>query len=188
MIGYQSREMGKFWAMERNCGRRQCSQHKDKWGSEAPPPGFKRVKYEPRTGGRIFQLLLNLPTQVFEQVSKFGKNFASMTSEVTILAKKEEVNTAAIHNMKIKEINDVALYWRLSFCFSPLLFLYLTFDLQETMILISSIEWSYLQCMSPFVFHRLQVFIFNERSIIQDMLRVTRVYSYFQCKNWQAQS
>ena len=68
-----------------------------------PPPGYKRVKFEAKTGGRIFQLLLNLSTQLFEQVSKFGKNLSSMTSEVTILAKKEEVNTrkAAIHNMKV---------------------------------------------------------------------------------------
>merc|ERR1712236_88888 len=30
-----------------------------------PPPGFKRMKYEPKNGGRVFQLLLNLSTQVF---------------------------------------------------------------------------------------------------------------------------
>ena len=73
-----------------------------------PPPGYKRVKFEAKTGGRIFKLLLNLSTQLFEQVSKFGKNLSSMTSEVTILAKKEEVNTrkAAIHNMKVREVNN----------------------------------------------------------------------------------
>ena len=58
-----------------------------------PPPGYKRVKFEAKTGGRIFKLLLNLSTQLFEQVSKFGKNLSSMTSEVTILAKKDKVNT-----------------------------------------------------------------------------------------------
>ena len=73
-----------------------------------PPPGYKRMKFEAKTGGRIFNLLLNLSTQLFKQVSKFGKNLSSMTSEVTILAKDAEVDMekAAIHNMKVREVND----------------------------------------------------------------------------------
>ena len=73
-----------------------------------PPPGYKRVKFEAKTGGRIFKFLLNFSTQLFQQVSKFGKNLSSMTSEVTILAKDGEVDMrkAAIHNMKVKNVND----------------------------------------------------------------------------------
>ena len=76
--------------------------------SPEPPPGHRRVRFEAKTGGRIFNLLLNFSTQLFKQVTKFGKNLSSMTSEVTILANEDEVDMrrAALHGVKIKEANS----------------------------------------------------------------------------------
>merc|ERR1712030_249498 len=76
--------------------------------SPEPPPGHRRVRFEAKTGGKIFNLLLNFSTQLFKQVTKFGKNLSSMTSEVTILAKDDEVDIrrAALHGVKIKEANS----------------------------------------------------------------------------------
>ena len=37
-----------------------------------PPPGYRRVRFEAKTGGRIFRLLLNYSTQLFQKVSRFG--------------------------------------------------------------------------------------------------------------------
>ena len=73
-----------------------------------PPPGYRRARFEAKTGGRIFRLLLSYSTQLFQQVSRFGKNLSSMTSEVTILAKDTEVDIkkAAIHNLKVRNVNN----------------------------------------------------------------------------------
>jgi hypothetical protein len=41
-----------------------------------PPPGFRRVRYDPKHGGRVFKELLNLSTQLFGKVATKGRNFA----------------------------------------------------------------------------------------------------------------
>ena len=54
-----------------------------------PPPGFKRVKFEPKTGGSNFQKLLDISTQLFEKIQARGKNLSSMTTEITIFGEAE---------------------------------------------------------------------------------------------------
>ena len=49
---------------------------------------------------------MNFSTQLFQEVSKHGKNLSSLTSEVTLLADEFEVDfkKAALHNIKIKNV------------------------------------------------------------------------------------
>ena len=73
-----------------------------------PPPGFKRVKFEPKTGGSIFQKLLDFSTQLFKKIQARGKNLSSMTTEITILGEAEEVDIrkAAINGIKVASTNN----------------------------------------------------------------------------------
>ena len=76
-----------------------------------PPPGFRRAKFDAKAGGRLFYLLLNFSTQLFQEVSKYGKNLSTMTSEVTLLAEESEIDfcKAAIHNIKVKTVSGQTL-------------------------------------------------------------------------------
>jgi hypothetical protein len=73
-----------------------------------PPPGFRRVKFEPKTGGSIFHKLLSISTQLFEKIQDKGKNLSSMTTEITILGEADEVNVrkAAINGIKVRSVNN----------------------------------------------------------------------------------
>ena len=41
-----------------------------------PPPGFMRVKFEPKTGGSIFHKLLSISTQLFVKIQDKVKNLS----------------------------------------------------------------------------------------------------------------
>ena len=73
-----------------------------------PPPGFKRLKYEAKTGGKMFRKLLNISTQLFQKIERNGKNLSSMTTEVTILGDASEVDVkkAAINGLQVKAVKD----------------------------------------------------------------------------------
>ena len=55
-----------------------------------PPPGYRRMRYEPKNGGRVFKELLNLSTQLFEKVAAKGKNLASMTTPLQFVQMTKE--------------------------------------------------------------------------------------------------
>ena len=76
-----------------------------------PPPGYKRIKYEAKTGGNMFKKLLNISTQLFQKIEEKGKNLSSMTTEVTILGNKGEVDVrkAVINGLQVNAVNDTML-------------------------------------------------------------------------------
>ena len=77
-----------------------------------PPPGYKRMRYEPKNCGRVFKELLNLSTQLFEKVAAKGKNLASMTTPLTVCADDEgevDSTSAAINGMEVHVVNGKTL-------------------------------------------------------------------------------
>ena len=67
-----------------------------------PPPGFRRVRYDPKQGGKVFKELLSLSTQLFEKVASKGKNLSSMTTPITVCADEEgevDVTRAALNGI-----------------------------------------------------------------------------------------
>ena len=76
-----------------------------------PPPGFERRKFDPKTGGKIFDELLKTSTMIFENVAKAGKNLTSMKTPITVLSEGHEVDIkeAAINGFDLNEINGQVL-------------------------------------------------------------------------------
>ena len=57
-----------------------------------PPTGMKKRVFDIKNGGKIFNELLRTSIELFETVSKAGRNMSSMTTPITLLANQNSVD------------------------------------------------------------------------------------------------
>ena len=57
-----------------------------------PLKGIKKRVFDIKTGGKVFNELLKTSIELFETVSKAGRNMSSMTTPITLLANQNSVD------------------------------------------------------------------------------------------------